>query len=162
MNTRIPEGAHVAFIGEVNALDDTVLAIGDAGTVVQATGTGSYILWSTGALEGQITLEPNIDIVATAMPEQTDDNLEAPLTTMAAKSVYAKAGSVGVLNILNKEGHLRFFNEVAKDAVALIASSIRNDAAFRAITEQLDFQEGENLIQLATNTLIRDAFQTGE
>lgn len=161
MDTRIPEGAHIAFIGEDNALDAGSLSIGDEGRVVQATGMGSYVLWATGALEGQITLEPNIDIVAIASAEE-DVDLDATITTLAAKDVYAKAGSVGILNILNKEGHLAFFEEVARDAISLISSSIRNDASFKSITEQLDFQEGENLIQLATNTLIRDAFNEGE
>jgi len=156
MTTRIPEGETVAYIGEPNdALD-----VDNRGRVIQAAGTGSHVQWSSGPSKGQITLESNLDLVS-IRSRGGDDALDGPLVTIAVRDTYDREGTTGLLNALNRDGHLAFFEPLAVEAVALVRDSIRNDASFRPILAQLSSTEAQDLISLATSTLIRDAFAGG-
>jgi hypothetical protein len=155
MNNRIPEGQRVAYIGEPTE----VLSVDDRGRVVQAAGQGSHVQWTTGPAKGQITLESNLDLVGIRQEVQgSDDDIGGPLITFAVRDTYERDGTTGLLNALNRDGHLVFFESLAIEAVELIQSSIRTDASFRPILAQLSAGEAQDLIALATSILLRDAF----
>ena len=153
MTTRIPEGETVAYIGEPgNGLD-----VDDRGRVVQASGTGSHVQWSTGPSKGQITLESNLDLVS-MRSRGGDESLEGPLVTFAVRDTYDREGTTGLLNALNRDGHLAFFEPLAVEAIEMIRDNIRTDASFRPILSQLSAGEAHELVALATSILLRDAF----
>ncbi len=153
MTTRIPEGETVAYIGEPNG----VLDVDDRGRVVQASGTGSHVQWTTGPSKGQITLESNLDLVSMRSCGG-DESLEGPLVTFAVRDTYDREGTTGLLNALNRDGHLAFFEPLAVEAVEMIRDNIRTDASFRPILSQLSADEAQELVALATSILLRDAF----
>jgi len=154
MSNRIPEGEQVAYIGEGSDLN-----VDDRGRVVQASGDGSHVQWSTGPSKGQITLEANNDLVS-MRTRGGDDTLDGPLVTIAVRDVYDREGTTGLLNALNRDGHLAFFEPLAVEAVEMIRDNIRTDASFRPILSQLSAVEAQDLIALATSILLRDAFGT--
>jgi hypothetical protein len=153
MSNRIPEGEQVAYIGEPNGS----LEVDDRGRVVQASGTGSHVQWTSGPAKGQITLESNHDLVS-MRTRSDDDALDGPLVTIAVRDVYEREGTTGLLNALNHDGHLAFFEPLAVEAVEMIRDNIRTDASFRPILSQLSASEAQELVVLATSTLLRDAF----
>jgi len=153
MSSRIPEGEQVAYIGEPNGSLD----VDDRGRVVQAAGTGSHVHWTSGPSKGQITLETNLDLVS-MRTRGDDDALDGPLVTIAVRDVYEREGTTGLLNALNHDGHLAFFEPLAVEAVEMIRDNIRTDASFRPILSQLSATEAQELVVLATSTLLRDAF----
>jgi hypothetical protein len=153
MSSRIPEGEQVAYIGEPTGSLD----VDNRGRVVQAAGTGSHVQWTTGPSKGQITLETNLDLVS-IRSRGDDDALDGPLVTIAVRDVYEREGTTGLLNALNHDGHLAFFEPLAVEAVEMIRDNIRTDASFRPILAQLSSVEAQELVALATSTLLRDAF----
>ncbi len=153
MSNRIPEGERVAYIGEPT----DILNVDDRGRVVQASGSGSHVQWLTGDAKGQISLESNLDLVS-LRAQGGDESLDGPLVTIAVRDVYEREGTTGLLNALNRDGHLAFFEPLALDAVEMIESNIRTDASFRPILAHLSADEAQELIALATSTLLRDAF----
>jgi hypothetical protein len=96
--------------------------------------------------------------VSVRTASQDDDGLDGPLVSIAVRDTYEREGTTGLLNALNRDGHLAFFEEVAKEAVFMIQSSIRDDASFRPILAQLSAEEASDLINLSASTLLRDAF----
>lgn len=157
MNVRIPEGEIVSFIGE--PIHDTPVEIGDMGRVLSAADSASHVQWRTGSMQGQITLMANSDLVI-MHPEYdgSSDSLDAPIVTISARDVYDRSGPTGLLNALHVEGHLKFFEPLVQEAIERIASSIRDDPSFRPILAELGREEGDQLVSLATSTLLRDAF----
>ena len=113
--------------------------------------------WSTGTAKGQITLEYNHDLVS-IRSRGGDESLDGPLVTFAVRDIYEREGTTGLLNALNRDGHLAFFEPLAVEAVEMIRDNIRTDASFRPILSQLSATEAQELIALATSTLLRDAF----
>lgn len=88
-----------------------------------------------------------------------DDSLDVGgLVTFAARDAYDEGGSPGVVNALVDGGHLATFQDIAEEALALVASRVRSDPSIRAVTAQLDDEEGEAVVRLASAALIRDAF----
>ena len=110
-------------------------------------------------MQGQITLMANSDLVI-MHPEYdgSSDSLDAPIVTISARDVYDRSGPTGLLNALHVEGHLKFFEPLVQEAIERIASSIRDDPSFRPILAELGREEGDQLVSLATSTLLRDAF----
>ena len=150
---RIPEGEKVAFIGEPDEGHD----IDDRGVVLQASGDASHVRWLSGPSKGQISLVANFDLVS-VRDSGANDSLEGPLVTIAVRDVLDKQGTTGLLNALNRDGHLTFFEPLAREAVAMIEDNIRNDPSFRPILSHLSANEAQDLVSLATSTLLRDAF----
>jgi hypothetical protein len=155
MSSRIPEGEQVAYVGEPGG---SGINIDDRGRVIQAAGDGSHVQWSTGPAKGQITLEANNDLVSIRSRGGNDDTLDGPLVTIAVRDVFDREGTTGLLNALNHDGHLAFFEPLAVEAVEMIRDNIRTDASFRPILAQLSAVEAQELVALATSTLLRDAF----
>lgn len=155
----IRDGQTVSYIGPGNGGID----LGDTGKVLSAGATGSHVLWSTGVLTNQIVLVDNLDLAPMgrqASLDGLDDSLDVvdAMSFSAARNAYDLGGEVGVLNQMAEEGLLAAFGSIAEDAYEFIAGRVRQDPSFRAVTSQLDDDEGEALIALASHVLLRDAF----
>lgn len=150
------DGAQVIFAGYPTEGID----IGDTGVVFQAGTTGSHVRWKTGARKGQIDLVANDDLTVNGTDRSVlDDSLEGGLTgRLEVRSVYERRGVVGVLNLMNEEGHLAAFDGYAEEALALIAARIRHDPSFIEVSSSLEPHETDELVEFATAQLLRDAF----
>src|SRR2546423_10111003 len=103
----IPEGAQVNYVG-----DSQNLVVGDVGRVLSDAGSGSHVLWSTGKLSGQISLEYDHDLVQVQGARIAyDDSFDSGLVTVAVRETYDRGGAVALLNALNDEGHLATFSQ---------------------------------------------------
>lgn len=147
------EGQEITWVG----LGDESTE-GDRGQLLAFAGkTSAHVLWTTGSRAGSTTLEDVDDL--TAVASLVEDSLEVgSMQTFAARQVFETQGEAGVLNAMARLGHLTGFPTIAEEAFGLISSRIRMDPSFRQVTAQLDDEEGEALVRLASVCLIRDAF----
>lgn len=153
------EGQRVAYTGPANE----GLILGDHGRLLVLSSGSAHVSWETGTLIGQIVPVALYDLAParSVMTVQSDleDSLEtAGLTMIASRAIYDTDGEVGIINAMAESGHLAAFQDIAEDALALVASRVRNDVSFREVLGQLDEDEGERVIRLAAACLIRDAF----
>ncbi len=155
----LAERTRVSYVGE----EDNGLSVGDTGKVISAAGSGSHVLWATGAREGDITLEHNMNLVANGQAyAYADDISSGTLVSISVRSVYERRGSAGLINALNDEGHFATFAPIAEEAVRHVASQIKDDPSIREVLAQLDPEEGAEFVSLAASVLLRDAFGGGE
>jgi hypothetical protein len=157
------EGQKVAYTGPANE----GLILGDHGRLLVLASGSAHVSWETGTLAGQITPVALYDLspARSVMTVQSDldDSLDvAGITLVAARDLYDADGEVGVINAMAESGHLAAFQDIAEDALALVASRVRNDVSFREVLGQLDDEEGERVIRFAAACLIRDAFGVSE
>lgn len=156
------DGVRVSYIG----LSDGTLSLGDRGQVLSAGPVASHVKMATGALAGQIVPLYNDDLAPLgreAMQDDLTDSLEVGgLVNLAAREVFEVEGEAGVINRLAEDGHLAAFQAIAEDALTLITSRVRSDPSIRAVTAQLDEEEGEAVVRLASQVLLRDAFGSAE
>ena len=154
----IAEGSHVAYIGDDES--DAPVVFGDEGHVIMAAdGDGSHVQWVSGVGREDISLVSNANLQEIKRAQaRLDESLEVPLQAVAARDIYDKSGSGGLLNSLNKEGRLNFFEDIAQRVVEGISTSIRDEPSFRMILGQLSPDEADDLIYLATSSLLRDSF----
>lgn len=147
----IREGSKVSYVGE-----SAVRAVGDLGKVLSAAGDSSHVLWAN----GQITLESDADLVTTkrTAAEADHDVLGGSLVHIAVRDTFDASGPVGLLDALNEDGHLATFTAYAEDAMQAVAASIRTDPSMHEVLAHLESEEQAALINLATATLLRDAF----
>lgn len=155
------EGVRVSYIGP--AVEGAVL--GDQGQVISDSHEASHVLWTSGALQGQVTLTDDFDLVPVRHQTQAtvqdglDDSLEVGVVSVtAARQIFDEAGEVGLLNEMAAQGHLNTFAAIAQEASDLIQARVRNDPSFRAVTAQLEDEEADSLVRLASFVLVRDAF----
>lgn len=163
------DGQRVSYVG----LDRDGFVMGDRGQILTGDDNASHVMWSTGSKTGQVLLMDNADITpagtrttaASAEPDGLDDSLEVGIGTLgvtAARDWFDFDGEVGVLNAMAERGHLASFGAIAQEARDLVAGRIRNDPSVRAVIAQLDDEEGEAVVSLATVALLRDAFGSEE
>lgn len=155
------DGQKVSYIGP----DDNGLTLGDRGEVISAAATGSHVLFTTGAQANEVVLIDNMDLAPVGKQTQAkvedglDDSLEVGVISVtAAREMFDEVGEVGLLNEMAAQGHLLSFTAIAQEAADLIQSRIRNDPSFRAVTAQLEDEEADSLVRLASFVLVRDAF----
>lgn len=153
----IPEGSHVSYVGDGFGRE-AGLAIDDRGKVVASTPTHSHVSWRTGALQGEITLVSNTDLVIARQAVERDDSLEGSLVATAVQQTYDRGGARKLLSSLVDEGHTAGFAAIADEVFAVVASRIRQDPSFRAVLSQLSPDAGDDLVSLASASLLRDAF----
>lgn len=154
----ILDGQRVAYAGD----GGDGLNVDDRGKVLSAGQTGSHVLWSTGAMTGQITLTPNHELVALGGAKVVYDDLDSGcLVTFSVKDVHTVRGPAGLLNALNDEGHLATTGALAETALALVASRLREDPSFREVLAQLDPEDGAEFVSFAAAVILRDAFREG-
>jgi hypothetical protein len=156
----IQDGCRVAYTG----LGDQSLAFDDQGSVLAVSGSAAHIQWKTGALAGTVTLVDSRDLTTLggrpqAVEAALDDSLEiSGLGTFTARQIYDEGGSEALLNAMVDSGHLSVFGSIAEEALVLVAGRIRESFDFRAATSQLDENERDELVRMASAALIRDAF----
>jgi hypothetical protein len=124
------------------------------------------VQWKTGSLSGQVTLVDTLDLEPLqsrqgSVEEALDDSLEVSgLGTFTARQIYDEGGSQALLNAMADSGKLSAFQEIAEEALALVAGRIRASASFTALASHLDDDESDEMVRLASAALIRDAFGT--
>lgn len=150
----IKDGQRVVYVGYV---DDSLL--GAEGRVLTCSDTSAHVKWASGAISLHALDELDPVAPGVTVESSLDESLDVGgIAVLAAREVYEEAGPAGVLNQMAEMGHLAAFAEIAEEALALVANRIRNDSSFRQVTSQLDEEDGEHLVRLASAVLIRDAF----
>lgn len=158
----INDGTRVRYTGN----QDGPLAHGDQGSVLAVFDHAAHVQWRTGALAGKVTLHDTDDEdLHPLTPRQgsvedaLDDSLDvAGLGTFTARQIYDENGPSGLLNAMADAGHLAAFQDIAEDALALIAERLRTSTSFTTLASHLDEDEADQMVRLASATLIRDAF----
>jgi hypothetical protein len=160
--TLFREGMVVSFIGDGH--DE--LTLGNHGKILAfASDTAGHVQWLDGPLRGSVTLH---DLAADFAPssqkfEASRDGLEdslevGPVAHTSARSVYDMEGSLGVLSMLASAGYLANFESIADEAQTFVQQRIRQESSLREALSQLDDDEGEELVSLASRVLLHDAF----
>ncbi len=158
----INDGTRVRYTGT----PDGPLDPNDQGSVLAVSGHAAHVQWRTGALAGQVTLHDTDDLDPLtprqgAVEDALDDSLEiSGLGTFTARQIYDEDGPSGLLNAMADSGKLSAFQEIAEDALTLVAERIRTSPSFTALASHLDDDEADQMIRLASAALIRDAFTT--
>lgn len=156
----INDGSRIEYAG----LRTETLDPGDQGSVLAVSGHSAHVQWRTGSLAGQVTLEHTDDLLPlakrqSALEEALDDSLEVSgLGTFTARQIYDEGGSSAVLNAMADSGKLAAFQEIAEEALSLVASRIRSSESFQALASHLEEEERDDVVRLASAALIRDAF----
>jgi hypothetical protein len=155
----VSEGAEVAYTG----LDGGDLCSGDQGRVLSLSGPVAHVFWTTGSCTDQVVPVYDRDLLPLAssdgMTDMLGDSLEVEsLPPFSARAVYDSGGEVAVLNEMAETGSLAMFASIAEDALTLVASRIRSDSAFHAVMADLEDDEAEAVLRMASICLIRDAF----
>jgi hypothetical protein len=156
----IRDGSRVRYTGT----QDGPLHHNDQGSVLTTSGHAAHVHWRTGTLAGQVTLHDTNDLEPLtprqgAVEDALDDSLEvAGLGTFTARQIYDEGGSEALLNAMADSGRLATFQEIAEDALDLVAQRIRTSNAFTTLASHLDDDEADEMVRLASAALIRDAF----
>lgn len=154
------DGCRVGFTG----VGAGPLVQGDQGTVLVTSGHCAHVQWKTGSLAGQVSLVDTMDVEPLgsrqgSVEEALDDSLEVSgLGTVTARQIYDEGGSEALLNAMADAGKLATFREIAEEALTLVAGRIRTSASFLAMSSHLEEEEADEMVRLASATLIRDAF----
>ncbi len=148
------DGSRVSYVGD----GDDELAIGDEGKVLLSGVTGSHVIWTTGARTGDVTLTLNGDLVVTKAATRNDSLDSGGLVSVAVRQVYDRQGARGVLSALDTEGHLAPMVDLAESAIASLTATIRRDPSMREVLATLDEEGGSELVHLAAQALLREAF----
>lgn len=152
----VREGQVVAFTGYTGHQGETM---GDTGRVI-ATDPMTQVAavhWDNG--KTTTVYDDDLSVQSRGSMASLDDSLDVGgLVTFAARDLYDEDGTIGVVNALINGGHMASFSDIAEEALALVSSRVRSDASIRAVTAQLDDEEGEAVVRLASAALIRDAY----
>ncbi len=152
------EGQRVSYLGDPgNGLD-----IGDEGLVVAAGNTASHVKWLSGARTGTFDEVPHHRLTATASGVPDIDALHGRLVNLPIKSIASSHGPMGLLRALNEAGHLGNFDSVAEEALRYVSSLVRQDPSISEVLGQLEFDDAEEFVALASITLLKDAFGRDE
>lgn len=158
------EGSHVSYVGDGRS----GRALGERGQVLAITGRSGHVKWA----DRSITLEDLDDLAllragfgaarATAAFEPDDelaDSLEVgPIQAAGMRGVYEAEGGAGVLSALASTGQLAGFASIAEEARLFAEARVRQDPDLARVAAQLDPEEADELVSLATAGLLRDAF----
>lgn len=152
------EGAQVSWVGP----ESDGYEVGDTGSLLAfSSASYAHVSWATGLNAGQTDLV-SIDDLSTGHVASRDllaDSLdEGGLVSFSARQVMDTEGEAGVLNTMASMGHLTAFSSIAEDVLNQVTAKIRQDPSFRAVMAQLDDEEADALVRLATTCLVRDAF----
>lgn len=158
----ISDGSRIEYIG----LKTEHLNPGDQGSVLAVSGRAAHVQWRTGSRAGEVTLEDSDDLHPLgsrqmAVEAALDDSLEvAGIGTVTARQIYDEGGSRALLNAMADSGRLASFQDIAEEALALVASRIRSSESFAALSSHLEEDERDDLVRTASAALIRDAFSS--
>jgi hypothetical protein len=159
------EGRLAEFIGPSH---DGV-EMGDRGLLLALSGHGAHVQWRTGALQGQVTLEDQVDLApaakhtVVALRDELDDSLEVgvPMGRTALSERYVADGARGVLAFLASTGELSTLSSIADEALVFVAGLVREHPSIQTVAAHLDESERNELVLTASQQLLREAF-TGQ
>lgn len=98
-------------------------------------------------------------VQAAAARDDLEDSLEVGgLSTFAVRETFEASGEAGVVDTMASLGHLAAFSEYAEEALQHVVARVRQDPSFREVLAQLDEEDAERVLRLASACLIRDAF----
>lgn len=164
--TGLREGHLASYVGDGHG----GIPLGAQGEVLSLAGSGTYVKWVTGSRLGAVDLVDNYDLVpvpprrqATAMAlapsDDLDDSLEVGFApTTAAVQVQEDEGTPGLLTMLASQGRLRGLANIADEVLSVVAHRVRQDAAVREVTSQLDPDQAEDLVRLTSLSLLQNSF----
>jgi hypothetical protein len=153
------EGQKVAYTGYATS----ELNLGDEGRILLMSSNTAHISFENGISAGQIVPVALHDLSplqsTSSIDTDLNDSLETSgLTAFAVRDVYDMGGETAILNAMHESGHLAAFQDIAEDALILVASLIRRDPSFIEVLSQLDEEEADSVVRTAASVLIRDAF----
>jgi hypothetical protein len=138
---------------------------GHQASLLTTRGHAAHVKWASGPHAGAVTMVDTDDLVPTnqraARVERDELADSLDVGTIAATGVRAvqdAEGTVGVLGMLVRGGHLGDLQEIVDDAMATVVAHLRRNAGLREVVSQLDDDEGEDLVQTTAHVLLRDAF----
>lgn len=159
----IIEGARVTYVGTDGRAER------QEGTVIAVTATSPssvcHVQWATGAFEA--LYEDDLSDVdgrtqhahSASLHDPLADSLEVgSLQTYSVRTVLDEGGEAALLNEMIRAGHLAGLGPVVDEAIALVAARLRQSLPFIEVTAQLDPEEADSLVSLASTCLVRDAF----
>lgn len=175
------EGRMATYIGEGENF-------GAEAEVLSLAPNSAWVRYVTGARTGELELVDDLDLTplesrsryaaatevksppvpvlpqpvmapVTASRDELDDSLDVGLPMrVGAAAVQQTQGTLGVLTMLAHRGDLHRLSTVVDDALIMVANRIRNDSGVCQITSQLDEDDAENLVQMASLALLHSVF----
>lgn len=152
-----PDGAHVSCIAQGEDF-------GQHGQLLTTMGRAGHVKWATGPKTGRVTMVETDDLIPhrssrIAARDELDDSLDVgTIAVTGVREVQDTEGTVGVLNMLASTGRLDGLTEIAQDALDTVIARMRQHPGMREVCAQLDEDEGEELVQLTSQALLRDVF----
>lgn len=151
----IAEGSRVAYAGvPTDGLD-----IGDEGRVLSAEARACHVQWRTGRRKNEIDFVSDLDLVVqAATPSELAESFESGLVAFAVREVADRQGPIGVLARMSRDGHCAAFEEIAEEALGYVATKLREDPSFTEVLSHLEADEGDELVSIAAEALLRQSF----
>lgn len=162
MTDQLREGGVASYLG----VGREGVSLGDKGEILAFAGSGAWVKWKTGSRQGDIVAVDRYDLAPAprigreaVQHDDLEDSLDVgPITTTSMRDVCDAEGTTSVLNMLASSGNLPGFAEIADEALSFVSHRVREEPAIRNVTAQLDGEDAEELIQLASFAILRDAF----
>lgn len=153
------EGGRVAYVGP----EAESAHLGQQGVLLAVSGSVAHVRWDAGTVSAHYESDLAALGHTQAVAASIEDSLEVGgLVSFGVRETYDTGGESAVLNAMAEAGHLAAFADIAQEALDLVTARIRRDASFRAVLEDLDPEESEGVLRLASICLIRDAFTEGD
>jgi hypothetical protein len=152
----VHDGQKVVYAGSPGTL-----LPGDEGTMLASEATYAHVLWTTGALAGQVTLAEHgdLDTVAVRGPIEAslDDSLEVgSLHVISARDAYDEGGADAVVGQLAYNGQLSMLMAEAEEGIAHVVASVRHSPYLQQVAAQLDEAEMDELARVTSAVLIKE------
>lgn len=157
MSLPLREGGRVTYIG--SEYDGSHLTVGDEGKLLSHGGSACHVMWHTGERAGEITLTTNGDLMPQADADQAVRS--GHLVSTAVRDTYDRQGNKGLLRTLAQQGFLASIAPATEEALEIVISHIRADAAVQEVLAHLDPDEGDGFVSFTALALLRDAFGEG-
>lgn len=166
------EGRLATFVGEGPDF-------GTQAEVISLEHQAAWVRFVTGARTGEIDLIEDADLVpaeprsryasasvpvavpqtVVAARDDLDDSLDVGLPIrVGVAQVQATQGTLGLLTMLATRGDLHRLSTAVDEAFVVVANRIRQDPHLRQILAELDDDDAEKLVQMASLTLLHSAF----
>lgn len=131
--------------------------VGAIGVVVQAGYTASSVRWADGTFDEVAHHE--IAPVSAARIAEDSDLLGGAIVGFNVRATFEGRGVKGVFNSLSKQGHLSGLEAVAEQLVAQFVAAVRNDPSYIEALNDLDDEDGDDLVSMTAVSLLRDALE---
>lgn len=161
MGYNLREGSRVSYVGD----GDDGRALGERGQILAITGRSGHVKWadSTITLVDLEDVAPLSSITGAARAVTATDDLAdsldvGPIQAIGMRGLFETVGCNGVLSELTATGQLTGFPTIAEEARLYAEGRVRQDPDLSRVIAQLDPEEGDELISVATLVLLRTAF----